>query len=55
MNPSTNCQPKGLIEAEIPQKLRSNFEELEWKARFLRAWHAKMRPGPARKKQTPEP
>ena len=32
------------IEAEIPQELRSNSEELERKARFLRAWHAKMRP-----------
>jgi hypothetical protein len=31
------------IEAEIPEELRSNFEELERKARFLRARHAKMR------------
>jgi hypothetical protein len=31
------------IEAEIPEELRSNSEELERKARFLRAWHAKMR------------
>jgi hypothetical protein len=38
------------IEAEIPEELRSNFEELERKARFLRAGHAKMRPAPARKK-----
>jgi hypothetical protein len=32
------------IAAEIPEELRSNSEELERKARFLRAWHAKMRP-----------
>ncbi|MDR0624582.1 MAG: hypothetical protein LBG10_09160 [Treponema sp.] len=31
------------IEAEIPEELRSNSEELERKARFLRAGHAKMR------------
>ena len=32
------------IETEIPQELRSNSEELEWKARFFEAKPQKMRP-----------
>jgi glutaredoxin len=41
------------IAAEIPQELRSNFEELERKARFLRAPARKNAPVIYLKKQTP--
>jgi hypothetical protein len=46
MDISSHCQPKGLIEAEIPQDRQGRAEELERIARFFAVLPQKMRPNP---------
>jgi hypothetical protein len=45
--------PRKGLKRKAHRKRIGAFEDLERKARFLRAWHAKMRPGLAFKARIP--